>query len=113
MFLSDEKSGVVIPITISSQSHHVSCSALVDTGSPVTLLNENIQSRLNLPATPLKSHYHLVGATGDALTTLGTIQVDIFAHRDVWPTPAIVLSLAHPLILGLNFLKLTKSKVDF
>ena len=112
MFLSDEKSGVVIPITISSQSHHVSCSALVDTGSPVTLLNENIQSRLNLPATPLKSH-HLVGATGDALTTLGTIQVDIFAHRDVWPTPAIVLSLAHPLILGLNFLKLTKSKVDF
>ena len=77
MFLSDEKSGVVIPITISSQSHHVSCSALVDTGSPVTLLNENIQSRLNLPATPLKSHYHLVGATGDTLTTLGTVQIDI------------------------------------
>ena len=32
----------------------------------------------------------------------------------MWPTPAIaVSSLTHPLIFGLNFLKLTKSKVDF
>ena len=34
--------------------------------------------------------------------------------RKVWPTPAIrVSSLTHPLILGLNFFKLTKSKIDF
>ena len=32
----------------------------------------------------------------------------------IWPTPAIFLSsLAHPLIPGLNFLKLTKSKTEF
>ena len=37
----------------------LSCSALVDTGSPVILLSEKIQRQLNLPATPLKSHYHL------------------------------------------------------
>ena len=30
---SQEKSGVVIPITISSQHNLISCSALVDTGS--------------------------------------------------------------------------------
>ena len=56
--------GVVIPITISSQNDHTSCLALVDTGSPVTLLSETIKLQLNLAATPLKSHYHLVGATG-------------------------------------------------
>ena len=54
--LSQERSGVVIPITISSQNDHISCSALVDTGSPVTLLSETLQRQLNLPATPLKSH---------------------------------------------------------
>ena len=63
---------------------------------------------------PLESHYHFFGATGDTLTSLGTVQVDIGAHRNVWPTSAIVLSsLAHHLILGLNFFKLTKSKIDF
>ena len=39
---SQEKSGVVIPITISSQSDHISRSVLVDTGSPVTLLSEKM-----------------------------------------------------------------------
>ena len=112
--LSQERSGVVIPLTISSQNDHISCSALVDTGSPVTLLSETLQRQLNLPATPLKSHYRLVGAIGNALTTLGTVQVDITSGSKIWPTPAIVVpSLAHPLILELNFLKLTKSKIDF
>ena len=109
-----EKSGVIIPITISSQHNHTSCSALIDTGSPVTLLSEKIQRQLNFPATPLESHYKLLGATGETLTTLGTVQVDILLDRKVWPTPAIrVSSLTHPLILGLNFFKLTKSKIDF
>ena len=101
-------------MTISSQSDHISCSALVDTGSPVPLLSEKIQCQLNIPATPLKSHYHLVGATGDTLTTLGTVQVDVDSDSKMWPTPVIVLSsLAHPHILGLNFLRLTNSKIDF
>lgn len=65
--VSQEKTGVVIPITISSQSDQMSCSALIDTGSP------KIQHQLNLPAAPLESHYYLTGATGDALTTLGTV----------------------------------------
>ena len=91
-----------------------SCSALVDTDSPVTLFSETLQRQLNLPATPLKSHYHLVGAIGNALTTLGTVQIDVTLESKIWPTPVIVVSpLAHPLILGLNFLKLTKSKIDF
>ena len=111
---SQEKSGVIRPITISSQHDHTSCSALVDTGSPVTLLSEKIQGQLNLPATSLKSNYNLFRSTGETLTSLGTVQVDIFLDRKVWPTPAIVVSsLAHPLILGLSLLKLTKSKVDF
>ena len=112
--ISQEISGMVIPITILSQNDHISCSALVDTGSPVTLLSETLQCQLNFQAMPLKSHYHLVGAIGNALTTLGTVQVDITWDSKMWPTPAIVVSsLAHPLILGLNFLKLTKSKIDF
>ena len=111
---SQEKSGVVIPVTISSQHDHISCSALVDTGSPVTLHSQKLQRQLDLPATPFESHYHLFGATGDALATLGTIQVDIVSDSNIWPTPAIVVSsLACPLILRLNFLKLTKSKIDF
>ena len=66
--------------------------------SLVTLLNK-------LPySIPFKSHYHLFGATDDALTTMRTVQVDI--------TSIVVLSLAHPLILGLNFLKLTESRID-
>ena len=80
-------------MTISSQSDHISCSALVDTGSPVTLLSEKIQCQLNFPATPLKSHYHLVGATGDTLTTLGTVQVDVDSDSKMWPTPTIVFYL--------------------
>ena len=40
---SQENSGVVIPIAISSQNDHISCSALLDTGSPVTLLIEKTQ----------------------------------------------------------------------
>ena len=105
---SQEKSGVVIPITVSSHNDQISCLALVDTSSPVTLLSGKIQRQLNLPTTPLESHYHLVGATGDTLTTFRTAQVDIVSGRKIWPTPAIVVSLlAHPLILGLNFLKLT------
>ena len=111
---SQEKYGVIRPITISSQHDHTSCSALVDTGSPVTLLSEKIQGQHNLPATSLKSNYNLIRSTGETLTSLGTVQVDIFLDRKVWPTLVIVVSsLAHPLILGLNFLKLTKSKVDF
>ena len=99
---------------IGNQPDHLLCSALVDTGYPVTLLSKKIQRQLNLPATPLKSHYNLVGATGDALTTLGTVQVDIASDSKIWITPAIVMSsLAHSLILGLNFLKLTKSQIDF
>ena len=99
---------------IGNQHDHLLCSALVDTGYPVTLLSGKIQRQLNLPATPLKSHYNLVGATGDALTTLGTVQVDIVSDSKIWITPAIVMSsLAHSLILGLNFLKLTKSQIDF
>ena len=111
---SQEERGVIIPTTISSQHDHTSCSALIDTGSPVTLFSEKIQRQLNLPATSLKCHYKLLGATGETLTTLGTVQVDILLGRKVWTTTAIVVSsLTHHLILGLNFLKLTKSKVDF
>ena len=86
---------------IGNQPDHLLCSALVDTGYPVTLLSKKIQRQLNLPATPLKSHYNLVGATGDALTTLGTVQVDIASDSKIWITPAIVMSsLAHSLILN-------------
>ena len=90
------------------------------TVSLVTLLREKSQHQLNLPATPLYSPYHLVGTTGDSLTTLESAQVDIMLDRKTWPTLAIVVSsllaivvssLAHPLILGLSFLKLSKSKI--
>ena len=109
---SQEKSGVVIPIIILFQNGHIPCSALIDTGSPVTLLSEKLHGQLRLPSMPLNLHFHLVGATGDSLTTLGTAQVDIVSDHKSWPTPAIVVSsLAHSLILGLNFLKLTKSKL--
>ena len=74
---SQEKSDVVIPITVSSQNGHTLCSALPDTDSPVTLLSEKLQCQLNPPAAPLDSHYHLVGTTGDSLTTLETAQIDI------------------------------------
>ena len=89
---SQEKSGVIIPTTISSQHDHTSCSALIDTGSAVTLLSEKIQCQLSYPATPLESHYKLLRATGETLTTLGTVQVDILFGRKVWTTPAIVAS---------------------
>ena len=111
----------IIPIIILSQIGHISCSALIGTVSPVTLLSEKSQHQLNLPATPLYSPYHLVGTTGDSLTTLGSAQVDIMLDHKTWPTLAIVVSsllaivvssLAHPLVLGLNFLKLSKSKID-
>ena len=74
---SQEKSGVMMLITISSQHDYISCSALVDTGSSVILLSEKIQRELNLPATPLESQYNLLGATNGTLTTLGTVQIDI------------------------------------
>lgn len=42
------------------------------------------------------------------------MHVDILLDHKTWPTPAIALSsLAHTLILGLSFLKLTKLKIDF
>ena len=45
-------------------------------------------------------------ATGDTLTTLRPVQLDVVLDQKVWPTLAIVMqSLAHPLILGPNFLK--------
>ena len=97
---SHEKSGVIIPKTISSQHDHTSCSALIDTGSAVTLLSEKIQRQLNLLAKPLESHYNLLGATGETLTTLGTVQIDILLDQKVWTTPVIVASLlTHPFIL--------------
>ena len=105
---------MVIPITILSQNDHVSCSALADTDSPVTLLSETLQRQLNLPAAPLKLHYCLLGAIENALTTLGTVQIDVTSDNKIWPTSAILVSsLAHPFILGLYFLKLTKSKIHF
>ena len=111
---SQEKPGAIIPTTVSSQHDHTPCSALIDTGSPVTLISEKIQRQLNLLATPLESHYKLIGVAAETLTTLEIVQVDILLDRKVWTTPAIVVSsLTHSLILGLNFLKLTKSKVDF
>ena len=59
---SQGKPGVVIPIIISSQNGQIPCSILIDTVSPVTLLSEKLQCQLNLPATPLDSHYYLVRA---------------------------------------------------
>ena len=80
----------------------------------VALLIERIQRQLNLPVTPLKSHYHLVRATGDTLTTLGTIQVNVVLDSKICPTLVIVVSsVAHPLILGLYFFKVAQSKIDF
>ena len=57
IFLTHKRS-IVIPITMSSQNDHITCSALVDAGSPVTLPCETIQGQLNFPATPLDSRYH-------------------------------------------------------
>lgn len=82
---------MVIPITISSQNGHILCSALVDTGSPVTLLREKLQRQLNLPATSFDLQYHLVGATSDSLITLITAQVEIMSDHKTWPNPAIVV----------------------
>ena len=114
VFISKEKSDIIKTITTSSQHDHISCSALIDTGSPVTLLSEKMQRQFNLPATSLESHYSLLKATGGTLTTLLTVQVDILSDRKIWPTPAVVVSsLAHPLILGLNILQLPKSKIGF
>ena len=112
--VSQEKSGVITPTAISSQHDHTSCSALIDPGFLVTLLSGKIQRQLNLLATPLESHYKLFGTTGETFTILGTVQIDILLDRKLWTTPAIVVSsLTHLLILGLNFLKRTKLKVDF
>ena len=111
--VSQNKSGSVIPVTISSHGH-ISGSILLDAGSSVTLMNEKLQRQLNLAATPLDSHYNLVWATGDSLTTLGTAQVDIVWDHEIWLTPAVISSaLVHPLILGFNFFELTQSKINF
>ena len=40
--VSQEKSDVVIPIIILFQNDHISWSALINTGSPVTLLSEKL-----------------------------------------------------------------------
>ena len=88
---SQDKSCVVTAITISSQNNHI-CSALVDTTSSVNILSQKIQRQLKLPATPLESHYHLLRATRDTLTTLGTVQVDTVSDRKVWPTLEIFVS---------------------
>ena len=89
--MSQEKSGVIIPITISSQHDHISCLALIGTAFPVTLLSEKIQCQLILPTTPLESHYNLLGATGETLTPLGTVQtvqVDILLDRKSMAYPS-------------------------
>ena len=68
--------------------------------------------KVTTPITQRYSHYHLVAVTGDSLTTLRTARIDIVSDHKTWPNPTMaLLSLAHPLILGLNFLKLTKSKI--
>ena len=62
------KTSLIIP----SLNGHIPCSAFTDTGSPVTKLSEKLQRQLNLPVTPLDSHFHLVEPTSDSLTTMGT-----------------------------------------
>ena len=104
---------VIIPITISSQHDQISCPILVDTGSTVTLLREKIQRQLTF-LLPHSSHVIITLGSLVALTTLGTVQVDIRSDQQVWLTPVIVVSsLAHPHILGRNVLKLAKSKIEF
>ena len=101
---SQEKSGMVIQITVSSQNGYTSCSVLLDTGSPVTLLSEKLQGQLNLPTMLLDSQYHLPGTIGNYLITLETAQSDIALDHKTWSTPAIVVSsLAPLLILEINF----------
>ena len=82
VFISKEKSDIIKTIT-SSQHDHILRSALIDTGSPVTLLSEKMQHQFNLPATSLESHYSLLKATGGTLTTLLTVQVDILSDRKI------------------------------
>ena len=101
---SQEKSGMVIQITVSSQNGYTLCSVLLDTGSPVTLLSEKLQGQLNLPTMLLDSQYHLPGTIGNSLITLETAQSDIALDHKTWSTPAIVVSsLAPLLILEINF----------
>ena len=95
---------MVIQITVSSQNGYTSCSVLLDTGSPVTLLSEKLQGQLNLPTMLLDSQYHLPGTIGNSLITLETAQSDIALDPKTWSTPAIVVSsLAPLLILEINF----------
>ena len=83
VFISKEKSDIIKTITTSSQHDHILRSALIDTGSPVTLLSEKMQHQFNLPATSLESLYSLLKATGGTLTTLLTVQVDILSDRKI------------------------------
>ena len=52
--------------------------------------------------------------TGTRLEAIGTAQINIQSKENIWATPVLIIDdLLHPIILGLYFLKITQSKIDF
>ena len=97
--------------------NEIPVSFLLDTGATVTLLREDIWSRISaqrsLPFTQCTS-LELVGVDGSPLTVLCSTQVSLRLHGVVVTMDAIVVrQLTTEAILGLDFMKDHDAKIDF
>ena len=90
------------------------CSALLDSGASISCLNEHIYKRSfkNVEITP-SSYTNIVGVCGEVHRVLGQVTLPFRLDGVVLEhTFQLFEKLHHPLILGMDFLRQNKAKID-
>ncbi|MDD9361847.1 MAG: retropepsin-like aspartic protease, partial [Anaplasma sp.] len=88
-------------------------SAVLDSGSTRSLLNEAVCRRLQV--TPSRSFLKLVGANGQPLENMGEVSVEITVDRQSFKQTFVVVPHLKEelLLLGDDFLRQSKAFIDW
>ena len=97
------------------KANFLKTKALVDTGAQKSCISESFCRKLHLTPTKLENGetQRLFTADGKPIPVLGTVELSVKIQGLAMPfTFHVLKGLNHNLILGVNFLTATKSKID-
>ena len=94
----------------------ISVESLVDTGSTVSIINEQVAKRLKLQVRPLNetNTLNLTSANGSDLPIIGTMDLQLYFQGLILPQTVYVSPLLeHSLVLGVDFLSQNRAILNY
>lgn len=68
-------------VVVSSNGHKINCKALLDSGSQVSFITENLVNLLRY--TPVRKNTHISGISGGKTSSNHMVDLNFFAHSDI------------------------------